>query len=62
MLNEGYVLYKSLERCGINLTKRHPDIKEPGRKDGLIVGLNKEGKVDRIEFRNRDDIDRKSVV
>lgn len=58
MLNEGYVLYKSLERCGINLTKRHPDIKEPGRKDGLIVGLNKEGKVDRIEFRNRDDIAR----
>ena len=49
MLNEGYTLYKSLERCGIKLTKRHPDIKEPGKKDGLIVALNKEGKVDRIE-------------
>jgi len=56
MLNEGYTLYKSLERCGIKLTKRHPDIKEPGKKDGLIVALNKEGKVDRIEYRNRDDV------
>lgn len=56
MLNEGYALFKSLERCGIPLTKRHPDIKEPGKKDGLIVGLNKEGKVDRIEYRNKEDI------
>lgn len=56
MLNEGYTLYKSLERCGIKLTKRHPDIQEPGKKDGLIVGLNKDGKVDRIEYRKRDDI------
>lgn len=56
MLNEGYVLYKSLERCGIKLSKRHPDIKEPGKKDGLIVGLNTEGKVDRIEYRNKEDV------
>jgi hypothetical protein len=56
MLNEGYHLYKSLERCGISLTRRHPDVKEPGKKDGLIVGLDKTGKVTRLEFRKRDDI------
>lgn len=58
MLNEGYVLFKSLERCGIVLTKRHPDLKKPGKKDGLIVGLNREGRVDRIEYRNKDDVSR----
>lgn len=56
MLNEGYALFKSLERCGIALTKRHPDIKEPGKREGLIVGLNKEGKVDRIEYRTKEDV------
>lgn len=56
MLNEGFELFKSLERCGIAPPKRHPDIKEPGKKDGLIVGLNKEGNVDRIEYRNKEDI------
>lgn len=58
MLNEGYALFKSLERCGVALTKRHPDIKEPGKKDGLVVGLNKDGRVDRVEYRNRDDVAR----
>ena len=50
MLNEGYALFKSLERCGISLVKRHPNVKEPGRKDGLIVGLDKKGRVARIEY------------
>ena len=52
MLNEGYALYKSIERCGIVLTQRHPDIKKLGKKNGLIVGLNEEGKVASLEFRN----------
>ena len=56
MLNEGYALYKSLERCGISLTPRHPDIKEPGRKDGLIVGLDKKGKVATIEYRKAEEV------
>lgn len=56
MLNEGYLLYKSLERVGIKLTKRHPDIKKPGKKEGLIVGLDEKSRVEIIEFRNSDDI------
>lgn len=56
MLNEGYVLYKSLERCGIRLINRHPDVKEPGKRDGLIVGLNKRGEVMRLEYRRAEEI------
>lgn len=56
MLNEGYLLHKSLERCGIKIIKRHPDIKEPGKKDGLIVGLDEKSRVEMIEFRNSEDI------
>ena len=56
MLNDGYALYKSLERCGISLTPRHPDMKEPGRKDGLIVGLDKKGKVATIEYRKAEQV------
>lgn len=56
MLNEGHLLYKSLERCGIKLTKRHPDVKEPGKKDGLIVGLDEKSRIEMIEFRNSEDI------
>ena len=56
MLNEGYALYKSIERCGIRPTNRHPDIKEPGKKDGLVVGLNKKGEVARLEYRKAEEI------
>jgi hypothetical protein len=56
MLNEGYALHKSLERCGVRLINRHPDVKEPGKKDGLIVGLDKKGKIVRIEYRKAEDI------
>jgi hypothetical protein len=55
MLNEGFHLYKSLARC-VSLARRHPEVKEPGRKDGLIVGLDKKGKVARLEFRQGEDI------
>jgi len=56
MLNEGYALHKSLERCGIGLINRHPDVKEPGKKDGLIVGLDKKGSVAGIEYRKGEDV------
>ena len=56
MLNEGYALSNSLERCGIQLVKRHPDVKEPGKKDGLIVGLDKKGRVAGIEYRKAEDV------
>jgi hypothetical protein len=56
MLNEGYTLYKSLERCGTVLTKRHPDIKKLGKKNGLIVGINSKGKVASVEYRNSNDM------
>jgi len=54
MLNEGYTLYKSLERCGISLMPHHPDLKKPGRKEGLIVGLDTRGQVANIEYRGSD--------
>lgn len=60
MLNEGYTLYKSLAQCGIigskSFTHEHPEMRNPGKKDGLIVGIDKEGKVARIEYRNRLEI------
>ena len=56
MLNEGYSLYKSLQRCGVSLANRHPDVKEPGKKDGLIVGLDKRGRVAGIEYRKAEEV------
>lgn len=56
MLNEGFSLYKSLERCGIRLTNRHPDVKTPGKKEGLIVGLNKKGDVATLEYRKAEEV------
>jgi len=50
MLNEGYALYRSLNRCGIRLKSKHPDIKKPGKAEGLIVGLDKNGTVGSIEY------------
>ncbi len=54
MLNEGYDLFQSLKRCGIQLTPRHPDIGRPGKQDGLVAGLDPKGRVRRIEFRNAE--------
>jgi len=53
MLNEGYTLYESLVRCDIPPPKRHPDIKKAGKKKGLIVGIDNQGIVASIEFRNQ---------
>ncbi|MBU2506353.1 MAG: hypothetical protein KJ799_06475 [Bacteroidetes bacterium] len=59
MLNEGYTLYKSLERCGIvdesSFTRGHRDVTNPGKSDGLIIGLDEKGYVTRIEFRNKQE-------
>lgn len=56
MLNEGFTLYKSLERCGISPPKRYPDIKKVGKKKGLIIGIDAQGKVTSIEFRNAEEM------
>ncbi|MBI3194410.1 MAG: hypothetical protein HYZ34_08105, partial [Ignavibacteriae bacterium] len=60
MLNEGYALYKSLERCGMigksTFTRVHRDVTNPGKSDGLIIGLNEKGQVTRIEFRNKQEM------
>jgi len=56
MLNEGYALTQSMERCGIVPAQRFPDIKKLGKKKGLIVGINEEGKVASVEFRNAKDM------
>lgn len=60
MLNEGYALYKSLERCGMigksTFTRGHRDVTNPGKSDGLIIGLNERGQVTRIEFRNKQEM------
>ncbi|MDY0082255.1 MAG: hypothetical protein RBR74_03655 [Ignavibacteriaceae bacterium] len=62
MLNEGYTLYQSLKRCGIieskSFTTEHPELRNPGKKDGLVVGLEENGAVSTIEFRRRDEINR----
>ena len=53
MLNEGYDLFRSLERCGISLMPRHPEIgSKPGKQDGIVAGLDSKGQVARIEFRS----------
>ncbi len=56
MLNEGYVLFKSLERCGIRAPNRHRDVSEPGRKEGLVVGLNEKGTVQTLEYRKAEEM------
>lgn len=56
MLNEGYALYQSLMRCGIELTRRHPEVKEPGKREGLIAGINKRGEITRLEYRTAEEI------
>lgn len=56
MLNEGYALLRSLERCGVQLTSRHPAIGIPGKEDGLAVGLDEKGQIARVEYREAHDI------
>lgn len=60
MLNEGYALYKSLERCGNikenTFIRRHRDLTNPGKSDGLIIGINKRGQISSVEFRDKKEI------
>ena len=60
MLNEGYALYKSLKECDMigkpSFTRGHRDVTNPGKSDGLIIGLNEKGHVSRIEFRNKQEM------
>jgi len=50
MLSELYTLHESLRRCGIVPEKIHPWITYHKKEDGFVIGLDKEGKVKRIEF------------
>lgn len=52
MLNEGYDLCRSLEKCGIALVRRHPNVGNPGKQDGLVLGIDPKGRVSGIEARN----------
>jgi hypothetical protein len=60
MLNEGYALYKSLKECDMigkpSFMRGHRDVTNPGKSDGLIIGLNEKGHVSRIEFRNKQEM------
>lgn len=53
MLNEGYALAKSLDKMGIRPHSRHRDVKEVGKGEGIVVGLNHHGEVQSIEYRNQ---------
>src|SRR4030042_7121128 len=50
MLNELYILSKSLERCGLQVKKIHPWISSIKKGDGLRVVLNINGLIKKIEY------------
>jgi|GEM_PF-638740 len=50
MLSELYTLNESLRRCEILPEKSHPWITYHKKEDGFIVGLDEDGKANRIEF------------
>ena len=50
MLSELYTLHESLIRCGIVPEKSDTWITYHKKADGFVVGLDAEGKVNRIEF------------
>lgn len=58
MLNEGYDLLRSLERCGVTYMSRHPDVGNPGKQEGLVVGIDPKGRVAGIEARDGESMAR----
>ena len=50
MLNELYVLAKSLEKCGLNPPTYHPSLKRNAKKDGFVLGIEDDGSVGFVEF------------
>ena len=56
MLNELHILSRSLHNCGLESIKRHPDVKQPGRKAGFVLGLDASGCIKTVEYRDKDAI------
>jgi len=50
MINELYTLSQCLQRCGIQVGEPHQDIKAPGKSEGFVVGINKNGIPETLEF------------
>lgn len=43
MLNELYRLSRNLQKCGIEFGKPHQNVKEPGKFEGFIIGIDPDG-------------------
>ncbi|MBI5665802.1 MAG: hypothetical protein HZC49_12070 [Nitrospirae bacterium] len=50
MLNELYQLSRNLQQCGIVFGTLHQDVKTPGKGDGFIIEVDKQGQPVNIEF------------
>jgi len=50
MINELYTLYQCLKKCDIQVGDPHQDIKIPGKSEGYIVGINKNGMPETLEY------------
>lgn len=50
MINELYTLSQCLQRCGIQVGKPHRDIKAPGKSEGFVIGINKKGMPETLEY------------
>ena len=50
MLNELYKLSSSLKKCGITIGTQHQDVKKPGKGDGLIIEVDRQGQPANVEF------------
>ncbi|MFA5272353.1 MAG: hypothetical protein WC412_08490, partial [Candidatus Omnitrophota bacterium] len=56
MINELYTLSQCLQRCGIQFGKPHPDVKTPGKSEGFIVEINKNGMLETLKYVSAKDI------
>lgn len=50
MINELYTLAQCLKRCGIQVGQPHQDVKAPGKSEGFVIGINKNGIPETLEF------------
>jgi len=50
MLNELYHLSRNLQKCGIIYDALHQYIKEPGKAEGLIIGIDQNGLPKTVEY------------
>lgn len=50
MINELYVLYQSLHKCGVIVEEQNQDVKTPGKGEGFVVGINSAGLPTSVEY------------